>query len=232
MPSGSSGSSSKTWRPVRWALPSTSVTTAERPATSASPTTRPWNSEPTMLRCRSGSPRGSPPDASSSASRAEVPLPHGERSTSPSAKTVTLRCVRLTALVLPEDHAVDVPELGLERVDDLVRRLELGLDLAAELDQARQLARLDALLGATRRTRRRRRRRPPAGGREPGRPDERRHVPKADRADAAALDARDRLEPARGTSTTTRVSGSSTATSPSSIAQVTSAIVPCPQAVE
>ena len=30
---------------------------------------------------------------SSSASRADVPLPHGERSTSPSANTVTLRCV-------------------------------------------------------------------------------------------------------------------------------------------
>ena len=36
---------------------------------------------------------GSSPDASSSASRADVPLPQGERSTSPSAKTVTLRCV-------------------------------------------------------------------------------------------------------------------------------------------
>ena len=68
-----------------------------------------------------------PPLAVSSASRAEVPLPHGERSTSPSAKTVTFRCVeRLVALLLPEDHAVDVAELGLERVDDVVRGLEVA----------------------------------------------------------------------------------------------------------
>ena len=46
-PSGSSGSSAKTCSPVRYALPSTSVTTAGRPATSASPTTRPRE-----LRCR------------------------------------------------------------------------------------------------------------------------------------------------------------------------------------
>ena len=69
-----------------------------------------------------------------------MPLPHGERSTSPSAKTVTFRCVeRLARLVLPEDHAVDVAKLGLERVHDLVRGLDGALDLAAELDQAREL---------------------------------------------------------------------------------------------
>ena len=46
-----------------------------------------------MLRWRSSAPRGSRPDRSRSARRAEVPLPHGERSTSPSANTVTFRCV-------------------------------------------------------------------------------------------------------------------------------------------
>ena len=74
-----------------------------------------------------------------------MPLPHGERSTSPSANTVTFRWTRL-ALALPEDDAVDVPQLGLERMDELVLRLELALELAAALDQPRQLRRLDALL--------------------------------------------------------------------------------------
>ena len=137
----------KTCSPVRYALPSTSVTTAGMPATSASPTTRARNSDPTMLRCRSSSPRGSRPERSSSASRADVPLPHGERSTSPSAKTVTLRCVSgLSRLLLPEDHAVDVAELRLERVDDVLPRLDLTLQLTAELDQSRKLAGIDALL--------------------------------------------------------------------------------------
>ena len=76
-----------------------------------------------------------------------MPLPHGERSTSPSAKTVTLRCVSgLLALLLPEDHAVDVAELRLERMDDVLPRLDLALELAPELDEPRQLRRLDALL--------------------------------------------------------------------------------------
>ena len=82
------------------------------------------------------------PHGSSSASRADVPLPHGERSTSPSANTVTLRWVSgLFTLVLPEDHAVDVAKLRLERVDDDVLPVfDLALELAAELDQARELA--------------------------------------------------------------------------------------------
>ena len=75
--------------PVRCALPSTSVTTPS----GVSSTTRPVNSLPTMLRWRSGSPVASRPSSWSSASRADVPLPHGERSTSPSAKTVTFRWV-------------------------------------------------------------------------------------------------------------------------------------------
>src|SRR5438876_11087873 len=48
-------------------------------------------------------------------------------------------------LRLPEDHAVDVAQLGLVRVDDLVRSLEVALDRAAELDQPWELAGLDAL---------------------------------------------------------------------------------------
>ena len=41
--------------------------------------------------CTSTAPGLRRPSAASSATRAEVPEPHGERSTSPSAKTVTLR---------------------------------------------------------------------------------------------------------------------------------------------
>ena len=54
---------------------------------------------------------------SSRARRAEVPLPQGERSTSPSAKTVTLRCRSggPMSIALPEDDAVDVTQLRLER---------------------------------------------------------------------------------------------------------------------
>ena len=47
---------------------------------------------PTIETWRNGSPTPIRPAACSSASRADVPLPQGERSTSPSAKTVTFRC--------------------------------------------------------------------------------------------------------------------------------------------
>ena len=86
------------------------------------------------------------------AARRAVDLAVGEH------RHVALR-ERPVALVLPEDHAVDVPELGLERVDDVVRGLDRGLELAPERDQARKLAGRDPFLEATRRTRRRRRRR-------------------------------------------------------------------------
>src|SRR5439155_20185281 len=45
---------------------------------------------PTIESCRSTRPGISRPSANSSATRAQVPEPHGERSTSPSANTVTL----------------------------------------------------------------------------------------------------------------------------------------------
>ena len=101
------------------------------------------------------------PRRGAAAARRAVDLAVGEHG------DVALR-ERLLALLLPEDHAVDVAELGLERVDDVLPRLDLALELAAELDQARKLARLDALLDATRRTRRRRRcRRCPSRARRP-----------------------------------------------------------------
>src|SRR5215210_3546432 len=46
-------------------------------------------------------------------------------------------------LALEEDDAVEIAQLGFERVNDVVLRLELRLQLATQLDQARQLARLD-----------------------------------------------------------------------------------------
>src|SRR5581483_2705129 len=52
---------------------------------------------------------------------------------------------RLVALLLPEDDPVEVAQLGLPRMDDLVVASEVRLDRAAELDQPRELARLDAL---------------------------------------------------------------------------------------
>ena len=139
---------------------------------------------------------------------------------------------RVGALVLPEDDAVDIPQLRLDRVHDLVPILEHALQLAAELDQPRQLGRLDTL-----------RQRGVEGAAEgdvdervadleTGRPHERRHVAEGDRAHTAVRDdARVSRRP-DGTSTTTRFSPSRRSTMPSSSAQVTSAIVPCPQAVE
>jgi len=53
--------------------------------------------------------------------------------------------VAVVAFVLPEDHAVDVAELRLERVNDLLLCLAPALDRAPELDQPRELPRLDAL---------------------------------------------------------------------------------------
>lgn len=69
---------------VLQAMPSISGNT---PA-AVTPATRARNAVPTMLSCRSG-PRS--PSSCSRASRAAVPDPHGDRSTSPSAKTVTFR---------------------------------------------------------------------------------------------------------------------------------------------
>ena len=172
------------------------MTTAWCPATSASPTTRPVNSEPTIERCRRESPRGSFP------SRVEQREPCGRSRAAWRAIDLAVRehrhvslGERLGLLGLPEDHAVDVPELRLEWVDDVVGRLELCLDPATELDQARELTRLHPLLE-------RRVERPAerdvddATGRlEVPRPDERRDIAEADRLDTPALDPRPRLEP-------------------------------------
>ena len=105
---------------------------------------------------------------------------------------------RLVALVLPEDDAVDAAQLRLERMDDVVLGLDRRLDRAAELDQPRQLPRLDALLerrvertaegdvdDAARRL-------------DPARPDEGRHVAEPHRPHAARFDRGPRLEPSRG----------------------------------
>ena len=104
---------------------------------------------------------------------------------------------RPVSLVLPEDHAVHVPELGLERVDDVVRGLDRGLELAPECDQARQLAGRDPFLEA-------RVERPAEGDvddaarrLDPLPPDEGGDVPEPHRAHPAVLDPRPRLEAPR-----------------------------------
>ena len=198
-PRGSSGSSSNAALPVRWAAPSTSVTTAGKPATSARPTTRPVNSEPMIERWWSSSPRGSRPWASSraeprggaAAARGAVDLAVGKHG------DVALR-QRIVPLVLPEDHAVHVAQLGLEGVDDVVLRLDVRLELTPQRDQPRQLAWLDALLergveGASEGDVD-----DPARRLDPLGPDERRHVAEAHGAHPPAFDGRPRLEPAGG----------------------------------
>src|SRR5581483_8745172 len=131
-----------------------------------------------------------------------------------------------SALLLPEDHPVDVPQLGLVRVDDVVRRLEVGLDRPAELDQPRQLARLDRLL--ERRVERAAERDVDLAARRP-RPWTNAGTLRK-RTDRTRPPSRRATVGSRPDGTSTTTSGPST--SPLSIAQVTSAIVPWPQAVE
>jgi hypothetical protein len=89
------------------------------PATSASPTTRAVKAVPTMLRWSRSWPRGRRRERSRSASRADVPLPQGERSTLSVREDGHVPLdQRVLAFLLPEDDAVDVPQLRLDRVDD------------------------------------------------------------------------------------------------------------------
>ena len=174
MPSGSRGSSSKSWRPVRKAEPSTSVMTGgptDRPAGLADRPDRGTRSR-RSIRWRSVvRPRAELARARArSARRADVPLPHGDRSTSPSANTVTLRWVRPSCgrvglgrgFGLPEDDPVDPGELGLVRVDDVERSSSAGRSSRWSAISAGRLAgsRRRARGRGRRPSRRRRRRRP------------------------------------------------------------------------
>ena len=112
---GRRGSTTKACSPVRYAMPVTCGTHARgvrRPSTV--PSTVPDEACcPTIESCRSTAPAGSRPSAASTASRAQVPEPHGERSTSPSAKTVTLRWwtwPSSVAEVVEPDRAVDAAQ--------------------------------------------------------------------------------------------------------------------------
>ena len=73
------------------ASPRISGTIAASSATSVSPTIRPVNRLPMMLSCVKVCSGGSKPIAASTAITAQVPVPHGERSTAASAKIVTFR---------------------------------------------------------------------------------------------------------------------------------------------
>ena len=86
------------------------------------------------------------PSAASSASRAEVAEPQGERSTSPSAKTVTLRWrgpSARVAEVLEEDRPVDAGQARVGRMARVLARVEQPLDLASERDQLAERFRVD-----------------------------------------------------------------------------------------
>ena len=135
---------------------------------------------------------------------------------------------------LEEDDAVDVAELRLERMDELLPGLELTFDLAAELDQTRQgfllhrERRLDGRVESAAKG--------DVDGQAPGL--ERLclhiggHVREADSLDASFAHRSNRFEPPGGHVHDDLVSGSTAAIKPLSSAHVTSAIVPCPQAVE
>ena len=130
MPRSSPDSSTKSWVPVWWAEPSTSVMTAGRPSTSVAvddprAELRADDAEVTELRDvqQRHSRRGG------TAARGPVDLAVGEH------RDVALHGRRPVRLVLPEDDAVDATELRFQRVNDLVVSFEVGLDLPAELDQ-------------------------------------------------------------------------------------------------
>src|SRR5262249_51400439 len=86
-PRSSRGSSTNRCSPVLKAVPSTSVITPS----GTRPTTDARNDVPRIESLRQLFPSSSSPWSTSSAVRAEVAEPVGERSTSPSAKTTTLR---------------------------------------------------------------------------------------------------------------------------------------------
>ncbi len=100
----------------------------------------------------------------------------------------------MLALVLPEDHAVDVAELGLERVDDVVLVLDGALDLASQLDQPWKLTRLDPLLDRGVEGTAERNVHASLADPEALAPHVRGNVAEADRAHAAVLDPRPGLE--------------------------------------
>ena len=139
-----------------------------------------------------------------------MPLPQGERSIFSVSEDcdVALDERRAVGLVLEEDHPVDVSQLGLERMDDRIRGLELTLHLAAQrnqtrqrrgLDRERQRAQVDGRVegAAVRHVDDH----PPLGRLELDRLelDEGRDVPEADGPHPAALDVGDGVNPARGT---------------------------------
>ena len=198
IPSGSVGSSSKCERPARWAVPSTSVITAALASDRrlAGDATGEGRVDDAPVAEGLPGPAGGPP-AWRSANRADVPLPHGERSTSPSAKTVTLRWVRAASspgAVGSSCHqmiAVDAAQLRLVRMDDVEGRVERRTQLALEIDEHRQAGTVDrepehahvgraveraAIADVDGHG--------PPGGRQgdPGRQHERRHVREADRS--------------------------------------------------
>ena len=142
MPSASAGIELNSCVPVRYAEPETSVITP--PA--SSPTTRDSNSVPITLRCASVAPRVQ------LALRVEQRQPRRRRAPARRAVDLAVRedghvaldepaCV--AALRLPEHDAVDVAQLRLVRMDDLVLGLERALQLAAQLDERRDVGRLD-----------------------------------------------------------------------------------------
>ncbi len=93
---------------------------------------------PTIESARHEVPPASAPSSTSSAVRAEVAEPVGERSTSPSAKIATVRWCR-GADLLVEDGPVDSRQPLVDRMARDLGAVKLVLDPAAQGDQLSQL---------------------------------------------------------------------------------------------
>ena len=176
-----------------------------------------------------------------------MPDPHGDRSTSPSAKIVTLRWWRRPSASVPEtfvpDRAVAAAEPGVRRVIGRWVVVDRPLDRPPALhevgemfgrDRSRRAGRRRPRRRTHRRTTRRPRSRAARGSarrrRWPSRSSARSRIaPSRTRPSSTSASACSRPD---GTSTQTSVTGSTAATRPVSIAHVTPAMVPCPHAVE
>ena len=104
---------------------------------------------------------------------------------------------RVVTFLLPEDHAVHVAQLGLERVDDVLPLLDRPLELTPELDQPRELRGMHVLLDRRVERASERDLELVLADLEPGRVDVRGHVAEAHRAHATVLDVRPGFEASR-----------------------------------
>ena len=132
---GSSASSRYCPMPVIQARPVISGTIAGRPATVVSSATRPVKRVPITDSLTNASPTASSPRACSWASRADVPVPHGERSSQPGWIAVAARASAPSRPSRVQDDVLAAGHPRVARVHRAVGGVDRGDDREARLDQ-------------------------------------------------------------------------------------------------